>query len=82
MPGRAHTMSDGWETRRRRGTGHDWVIVKLATEGTVRARRDRYESFQKGLSDTASIEGSTDEKELVELLPQTKLQAHTRHSRR
>ncbi|HEX3581546.1 MAG TPA: allantoicase, partial [Thermoanaerobaculia bacterium] len=27
MPGRAFNMSDGWETRRRRGPGHDWVIV-------------------------------------------------------
>jgi allantoicase len=34
MPGRAANMSDGWETKRRRGPGHDWVIIKLG-------RRDR-----------------------------------------
>jgi allantoicase len=28
-------MGDGWETRRRRGPGHDWTIVKLATRGTL-----------------------------------------------
>src|SRR5688572_26247010 len=28
MPGRAKNMGDGWETRRRRGPGHDWAIVK------------------------------------------------------
>jgi allantoicase len=29
MPGRAANMSDGWETKRRRGPGHDWAIIKL-----------------------------------------------------
>ena len=33
MPGRSTHMGDGWETRRRRGPGHDWTIVKLATRG-------------------------------------------------
>jgi allantoicase len=27
---------DGWETRRRRGPGHDWAIVRLARRGRVR----------------------------------------------
>ncbi|HKX28901.1 MAG TPA: allantoicase, partial [Blastocatellia bacterium] len=27
MPGLAANMSDGWETKRRRGPGHDWVII-------------------------------------------------------
>jgi allantoicase len=35
MPGRSTHMGDGWETRRRRGPGHDWTIVKLATRGTL-----------------------------------------------
>jgi len=35
MPGRSTHMCDGWETRRRRGPGHDWTIVKLATRGTL-----------------------------------------------
>jgi allantoicase len=30
MPGRATSMRDGWETRRRRGPGHDWAVVRLA----------------------------------------------------
>ncbi len=33
MPGRAKDMSDGWETRRRRGPGHDWAIVRLGAPG-------------------------------------------------
>lgn len=27
---------DGWETRRRRGPGHDWAIVRLGAPGVVR----------------------------------------------
>ena len=33
MPGDATHMGDGWETKRRRGTGHDWTIVRLGTPG-------------------------------------------------
>jgi allantoicase len=33
MPGRAETMGDGWETRRRRGPGHDWILVQLGARG-------------------------------------------------
>jgi allantoicase len=28
-------MSDGWETRRRRGAGHDWVVIRLGAAGRV-----------------------------------------------
>jgi allantoicase len=33
--GDARDMGDGWETRRRRDGGHDWVVVRLATVGVV-----------------------------------------------
>ena len=29
-------MSGGWETRRRRGPGHDWIVIQLGAPGTVR----------------------------------------------
>jgi allantoicase len=35
MGGDARDMHDGWETRRRRDDGHDWVVVALATTGLV-----------------------------------------------
>jgi len=35
MVGDARDMHDGWETRRRRDEGHDWVVVRLATTGLV-----------------------------------------------
>ena len=31
LPGRGINMGDGWETRRRRGPGHDWTIIKLGS---------------------------------------------------
>lgn len=79
MPGRAHNMSDGWETRRRRGPGHDWVIVQLATEGVVKRIEVDTNHFKGNFPDTCSIDGSPDGNQWTELLPRTKLQAHTRH---
>jgi allantoicase len=35
MPGDPRNMGDGWETRRRRGPGHDWTIVRLGAPGTI-----------------------------------------------
>lgn len=35
MPGRGVNMGDGWETRRRRGPGNDWVIVRLGHTGLI-----------------------------------------------
>jgi allantoicase len=90
MPGRASNMSDGWETKRRRGPGYDWVIIKLGRPGSV----DRVEidtSYFKGnFPESCSLEGTNttdlvDEKlteasvAWVNILSRTKLQAHTRH---
>jgi allantoicase len=79
MPGRAHNMSDGWETKRRRGPGHDWVIVQLTTEGTLRRIEVDTNHFKGNYPDTCSIDGSMDGESWSEVLPRTKLQAHTRH---
>ena len=35
LPGRSTHMGDGWETKRRRGPGNDWTIVRLARRGRV-----------------------------------------------
>jgi allantoicase len=34
LPGRAANMGSGWETRRRRGPGHDWIVIQLGARGT------------------------------------------------
>jgi allantoicase len=90
MPVRAVNMGDGWETKRRRGPGHDWVIVKLGTPGKIK-RIEVDTSYFKGnfpescsldarLAVDASIESLTDASiSWKSLLPRTKLQAHTRH---
>lgn len=35
MPGRGTSMADGWETKRRRGPGNDWVVIALGHAGEV-----------------------------------------------
>jgi len=35
MPGPSADVGDGWETRRRRGPGNDWVIVRLGARGSI-----------------------------------------------
>ena len=35
-PGLPAVMGEGWETRRRRAAGNDWLIVRLAAAGAVR----------------------------------------------
>ncbi len=89
MPGRALNMSDGWETRRRRGPGHDWVEVKLACEGIVRRIEIDTAHFKGNYPDTCSIEvcrtgfSPSGPAETAptrgELLPRTRLQPDTRH---
>jgi allantoicase len=79
MPGRAFNMSDGWETRRRRGPGHDWVIVKLACEAELRRVELDTSWFKGNFPDTASIDASTDGETWREVLPRTKMLADSRH---
>ncbi|HSS22404.1 MAG TPA: allantoicase [Pyrinomonadaceae bacterium] len=90
MPGRAVNMSDGWETKRRRGPGHDWSIIKLGKPGQVRRIEVDTAWFKGNFPDTCSLEAvnaiELPEEKLTDLtlgwkniLPRTKLQAHTRH---
>jgi allantoicase len=48
MPGKGINMGDGWETRRRREPGNDWVIIALGQSGLP----------QKALIDTAYFKGN------------------------
>ena len=56
MPGRATNMGDGWETRRRRGPGHDWAIVRLGAPGRVERVEIDTNHFKGNYPDSASIE--------------------------
>jgi allantoicase len=88
MPGRARNMGDGWETRRRRGPGHDWAIVRLGTTGIVTRIEIDTNHFKGNYPESASVEGSLlpgaslDRLQLatwVEVLPRTRLCPHHRH---
>ena len=90
MPGRAENMGDGWETKRRRGPGHDWIILKLGLPGAVRKVEVDTNHFKGNYPDMCSIEGyagpdaSADEltknnTRWSEILPKTKLEADRRH---
>jgi allantoicase len=50
-------MGDGWETRRRRGPGHDWTIVKLGTVGDIRRIEVDTRHFKGNAPGTCSLEG-------------------------
>ena len=90
MPGRSESMADGWETRRRRGPGNDWVILKLGTEGTIHRVEVDTSHFKGNYPESCSLEGSlsgdlsiaelsSGNIDWKELLPQMKLEANTRH---
>lgn len=79
MPGRAADMSDGWETKRRRGEGYDWCVIKLGTAGTITRVEVDTLWFKGNYPESCWIEAG-DGNVWQELLPETKLQAHTLHS--
>ena len=90
MPGRAASMSDGWETRRRRGPGHDWVVVRIGAKGSVARVEVDTAHFKGNFPESCSLEacdaaGLVVSAETVgslpwrEVLPRVRLQAHTRH---
>jgi len=86
-PGRGINMGDGWETRRRRGPGHDWLVVRLAQPGTIARLLIDTCHFKGNYPDTVSVEGTVsasddltgDNVEWVPVLGQVKTQAHTEH---
>ena len=90
MPGRAANMSDGWETKRRRGPGHDWAIIKLARPGQIQRVEVDTAHFKGNFPESCSLEAcnlpNATTETLTDLstvwstvLARTKLQAHTRH---
>ena len=84
MPGLARDMSDGWESQRRRGPGHDWCIVKLGTAGVITRVEVDTSHFKGNYPESCSIDvGRGDSLDSIQwqvLLPNTKLQPHTRHT--
>ncbi len=79
MPGDATHMGDGWETKRRRGPGHDWTIIRLGAPGTIRRVEIDTRHFKGNAPGSCDLEGSTDADDWRELMPRAPLEPHTRH---
>jgi allantoicase len=68
---------DGWETRRRREPGHDWVIIKLGLPGRIRRVTVDTSFFTGNYPEYFSMEASgvadAEQAEWVEIVPRSKL---------
>lgn len=90
LPGPGRSMSDGWETRRRRGPGHDWAIVRLGRAGSIRRVEVDTAHFKGNAPGSCSIEVTASDGAAAEdlaaaghpwreLLPQTPLRPDSLH---
>ncbi|WP_043266995.1 allantoicase [Streptomyces sp. CT34] len=80
QPGRSRKMDDGWETRRRRGCGHDWVRYRLTGQSVIRAVEIDTGYLKGNSAGWAALSGRDGESgDWVELLPRTRLQPDTVH---
>jgi allantoicase len=80
MPGRAHDMSDGWETRRTRRDGPEWVVLRLAAEGTLHRIEIDTWRFRGNAPGSAALEVSDSaDGPWLGVLGRTNLLPHTRH---
>ncbi|MDB4906030.1 MAG: allantoicase [Gemmatimonadetes bacterium] len=86
LPGRSTHMGDGWETRRRRGEGHEWTIVQLAAPGEIERVEVDTDHYRGNAPGSASVEccdvtGSFDASRAKwqTLVAQQPIQPHTRH---
>jgi allantoicase len=93
LPGRAVDMSGGWETRRRRGPGHDWILIRLGAPGIVDVVELDTNHFKGNFPDRCTIEAIfapdvAPDARITDLIaspawapivPETKLRAHERH---
>lgn len=86
MPGRSTHMGDGWETRRRRGPGNDWTIVRLARRGSLHRIEMDTDHFKGNAPGRCMIEyadaGDAFDPETAAwkvLLPETPVNPHARH---
>ena len=90
LPGPAQNMGDGWETRRRRGPGHDWVIVRLGKAGHLDCIEVDTSWFKGNFPEKVSIDGchsddhvdqlNWDRRAWTEILPPQTLQADALHT--
>jgi allantoicase len=86
-PGLSRVMGEGWETRRRRKPGHEWLVIRLAGQGVIRLAEIDTSWFRGNQPDTASLQmldastgaSLTDKSAWRDLLPPTRLLPDTPH---
>lgn len=66
MPGRPAHTGGGWETRRRRGLGHDWIIVRLGACCHIERIAVETEHFKGNYPDRCSVDACNAEPAMPE----------------
>jgi len=56
LPGRPINMGGGWETRRRRGLGYDWIIIQLGVASLIQQISVETEHYKGNYPDLCSID--------------------------
>jgi allantoicase len=56
LPGRADNQGGGWETRRKRAPGHDWIIIRLGARGRPRLIEVDTNHFKGNYPDRCAID--------------------------
>jgi allantoicase len=90
MPGRSTHMGNGWETKRRRGPGHDWTIIRLGSTCEVRRIELDTDHYKGNSPGSCMVEGALLTEEQAQqvgdartpwktLVPQRALQPDSRH---
>ena len=89
LPGRSAHMGDGWETKRRRGPGHDWTIVRLARRGIVERVELDTDHFKGNAPGSIMVEScdlgdiraelDADQAKWSTLVPNSPAHPHARH---
>ncbi|MFE0382490.1 allantoicase [Streptomyces bungoensis] len=80
QPGRSGKMDDGWETRRRRDRGNDWIRYRLAEQAEIRALEIDTAYLKGNSAGWASVSVRDGEDgDWVEILARTRLQPDTNH---
>ena len=55
-PGLSRVMGEGWETRRRRRPGYEWLVVRLAGRGVIRLAEIDTSWFRGNQPESASLQ--------------------------
>jgi allantoicase len=80
QPGRSRKMDDGWETRRRRDQGNDWIRYQLVAQSEIRALEIDTAYLKGNSAGWASVSVKDgDDGDWTEILPRTRLQPDTNH---